>query len=209
MKVICVASAKGGVGKTTLAINLAALAAAHGQTVLIVDLDPQRSAIDWRRVRTADRSAPRVAFVEVGELPRLLSAAEADGVTLVVLDTPPQVAGKIFQAAAASDLILVPIRPSALDLLSASRTLNGVVKLDKTYAVVLNACPPSAGGEVRVVRESREALAAHPVAPMILSQRVALQHAMIDGRAVHEYEPAGKATAEMTALYSWAMSALA
>jgi chromosome partitioning protein len=53
------------------------------------------------------------------------------------------------------------------------------------------------------VRESREALAPHPVAPVALTQRAALQHAMIDGRAVHEYEPGGKAAAEMRDLYTW------
>lgn len=209
MKVICIASAKGGVGKTTLALNLAAMAADQGEKVLILDLDRQRSVAAWRRVRTAERPMPRAANAALDELPQMLAAAEAEGLSLVVLDTPPHAAGRIFQAAALADFVLVPIRPAVLDLRSASRTLGGVAKLAKPYAVVLNACPVHMSGETRVVRESREALAAHPVAPMTVSQRVALQHSLVDGRAVHEYEPAGRAAAEVTALYNWTMSQLA
>jgi len=90
MPVICVASAKGGVGKTTLAVNLAALAADDNANALIIDLDPQRSAADWRTVRTAGRPLPRVAAATIDQLPELLAAAKAEGLNLVVLDTTPR-----------------------------------------------------------------------------------------------------------------------
>ena len=203
MKVICVASAKGGVGKTTVAVNLAALAADDNARPLIIDLDPQRSAADWRTVRTAARTLPRVAGASVEQLPELLSAAKAEGLNLVVLDTPPHATDEIFEAARLSDLVLVPVRPAVLDLRSAARTLDGVASIGKPYAVVLNACPTTGRGEAGVVRESRDALDPHPVAPVALTHRAALQHAMIDGRSVHEFEPAGKAASEMRDLYTW------
>ncbi len=203
MPVICIASAKGGVGKTTLAVNLAALAADDNANALIIDLDPQRSAADWRTVRTVGRPLPRVAAATIDQLPELLAAAKAEGLNLVVLDTPPHATSEIFEAARLSDLVLIPVRPAVLDLRSAARTLDGVAGMGKPYAVVLNACPTTGRGEAGVVRESREALAPHPVAPVALTQRAALQHAMIDGRAVHEYEPGGKAAAEMRDLYTW------
>lgn len=209
MKVICVASAKGGVGKTTVAVNLASLAADDGAQTLVIDLDPQRSAADWRTVRTAGRPMPRVAAADVVRLPAILDAAKGEGIDLVVLDTPPHATGEIFEAARLSDLVIVPVRPAVLDLRSAARTLDGVAKSAKPYAVVLNACPVTARGEASTIRESREALAPHPVAPVSLSHRAAFQHAAIDGRAVHEYEPAGKAAGEMRDLYTWTRGKLA
>jgi len=206
--IIALLNQKGGVGKTTLAVNLAALAADDNAKALIIDLDPQRSAADWRTVRTAARPLPRVAAANVDQLPALLSEAKAEGLNLVVLDTPPHATGEIFEAARLSDLVLVPVRPAVLDLRSAARTLDGVAQMGKPYAVVLNACPTTARGEAGVVRESREALAPHPVAPVALTQRAALQHAMIDGRAVHEFEPSGRAAAEMRDLYTWARGKL-
>lgn len=203
MKVICIASAKGGVGKTTVALNLAALAAEDGAQSLVIDLDPQRSAADWRTVRTAARALPRVAAAGVHQLPELLEAAKAEGLNLVVVDTPPHATDEIFTAARLSDLVLVPVRPAVLDLRSAARTLEGLARMGRPYAVVLNACPTTGRGEASVVRESREALAPHPVVPVALSQRAAMQHAMIDGRAAHEYEPNGKAAAEFRDLYAW------
>lgn len=208
MRVLCVASAKGGAGKSTLAINLAALAADAGERPLILDLDPQASAADWRKVRTADRPWPRVATSDIDTLPHLLLAAEEEGVSLVILDTPPQVTKRIFAAADLAHLIIVPIRPAVLDIRSAERTLRKLRAHRRRYAVVLNACPITSRGEPRTIRESREALAPHPVLPFHISQRTAIQHAMIDGRAAHEYEPSGKAAAEMRALADWALGQL-
>lgn len=209
LKVICVASAKGGAGKSTLALNLAALAAETGEPTLIVDLDPQASAVDWRKVRTAEAPWPRVAAGDVETLPALLAAARGEGIGLVVLDTPPQNTRKMFAAIELANLTIVPIRPSVLDIRSAGRTLRKLRAYRRRYAVVLNACPITSRGEARAVRESREALAPHPILPFCISQRVAFQHALIDGRAAHEYEPEGKAAAEMRSVVEWARRTLA
>ena len=203
MPVICIASAKGGVGKTTLTMNLASLAAEEGRKPLIVDLDAQRSCYDWRVIRSAAKVYPRVVAGEIDKLGDLIAAAQAERLNPVFIDTPPHATEDIFRAARASDLVLVPIRPGILDIRSAGRTLDALAAMKKPYAVVLNACPPSARGEPSVVRESREVLAPHPVAPMTLSNRVAFSYAAIDGSAVTEFEPDGRAAAELRDLADW------
>ena len=72
--------------------------------------------------------------------------------------------------------------------------------------IVLNSCPPPGAfyGEPRIVAEAREALRAYgiPVSGVAISQRAAFSHALIDGRAVMEFEQRGKAAREIDRLWA-------
>jgi len=204
MKVVTILAQKGGSGKTTLALHLAVTAALEGKSVVIVDVDPQNSAGDWWRAREA--AEPALVECEARALPEVIKAAKSDGVDLVIIDTAPHSGAEASQAARSADLVLIPTRPSILDLRAIGSTVDIVKGIGAQAAVVLNACPPSRGfGEPSIVHEARVGLEVYKiqVCPIAITQRAAMSHALIDGRSVIEYEPRGKAAYELVKLWCW------
>ena len=112
MPVIVVANPKGGVGKTTLATNIAGYLASRGRAVMLGDMDRQQSARTWLALRPAGLapiSAWEVAHDEVVRPPK--------GTTHVVLDTPAGLHGRrLDEAMKLADQVLVPLQPSIFDI---------------------------------------------------------------------------------------------
>lgn len=118
MPVVAVVNPKGGVGKTTLATNLAGYYAASGKRTMLGDFDRQQSARQWLNLRPADARSIESWEMngEVARPPR--------GVTHVVLDTPAQIEGKrLAQVARVANRIVVPLQPSMFDVLATARFL--------------------------------------------------------------------------------------
>jgi chromosome partitioning protein len=202
MRRIGLLSRKGGSGKTTLAIHLAVLAQQAGRRTLLVDLDPQHSAADWWRAREAE--TPQLAQSEPGQLRTVLEAAEADGVALTLIDTRPSAAQDAALVAALSDLILVPTRPTILDLRAILDTIDIAKGAARRALIVLNACPPPRGaGEATLTGDARRAIAAFgvPVAPVPIVNRTLFATALLSGLTAGEAEPGSKADREMRALW--------
>lgn len=101
MKSIALTAMKGGVGKTTLAVLLAVAAMRAGETVAIIDTDPQGSAAAWARVRNG--GSPDVVPVPVQRLAQALAAA-ADDYTVVIVDTAPRAATEAATVCGAVDM---------------------------------------------------------------------------------------------------------
>lgn len=199
MKTIALLSQKGGSGKTTLAVHLAVCAIQSGKAVALIDLDPQGSAVDWYEARDTTNELVAIQSTAAA-LPDILKKAKDGGVDLVIIDTAPHSSKDAATAAKLANFVLIPCRPSRFDL-KAIRPTFDIIKLTKTpAAVVMNVCPRG-----RLAEDSREALRAQgfPVLDMMISQRVAFSHAVIDGRSVHEYEPEGAAAADIDALFSF------
>ena len=202
MKTLALLSQKGGSGKSTLAVHLAVIAQAAGRRTVIVDLDPQRSAAGWWETRTAE--TPEMVETSPGELRAVLDAARADGVALCVIDTRPSAGADAAAAAGLADLVLIPTRPAIFDLKAIGATVDIVASAKIPAFIVLNGTPASRGfGEASTTADARRALADYgvPVAPVSIGLRAALAHALVDGRAVNEFDPAGKAAVEMTNLW--------
>jgi chromosome partitioning protein len=205
MQTIALMCQKGGAGKTTLAIHLAAEAAAAGLRVLLLDLDPQASAARWadRRRPGGGEGAGAIDIDVAVESPVRLGAALAqagrEGYGLVVLDTAPHADQAALQAARAADLVLVPVRCSILDLDAMGASLDVCQLARRPAVVVLNAAPVRS----RVVAEAAEAVAriGGVVLPTVIRERVALRHCLVDGRVAREFEPDGAAAQEVAALY--------
>ena len=193
---------KGGSGKSTLAVHLAVIAAQAGRRVLLVDTDPQRSAAGWWRSRKAE--APELVECDAARLSDVLKAARADGVDLAVVDTRPSVDATTAAVARLADLVLIPTRPAIFDLRAIAATVQVVQASKRPGLIVLNATPAPRGVlESSLTAEARTALASYalPVATAAVSNRAALAHALVDGRAVTEFEPGGKAALELQSLY--------
>ena len=209
MKTLALLARKGGAGKTTLAVHLAVIAAQTGRRVLLVDTDPQRSTAAWWRSRPADM--PELVECEASGLPAVLKAAEEAGVDLAVVDTRPSVEADTAAVAKLADLVLIPTRPAILDLRAIGATVQVVQTAKRPSLIVLNAAPPPRGStQAAITAEARRALAAYPVpvAPVAIASRAALSHALVGGLAVTEFEPAGKASVEMQALFTIVRKAL-
>lgn len=189
---------KGGVGKTTLSVNLASSLARSGARVLLIDADPQGSSLDW----AAARSATPI-FSVVG-LPRATIHKEilqiGQGYDHIVIDGPPRVTDLARSAIMASDVVLIPVQPSPYDIWAAEE----VVKLIQE-AVVFKEKLKSAFvinrkiSNTAIGRDVREALAAYPlpVFQASITQRVVFAEAAAQGLAVHEMEKAGSASSEV------------
>jgi chromosome partitioning protein len=204
MKALAILARKGGAGKTTLAVHMAVAAVQTGKRVLLVDTDPQHSAGDWWRSRAAD--SPELVECDVAQLQAVLTAAGQAGVDLVIIDTRPSVEADTAAVARQADLTLIPTRPSILDLRAIAGTVQVIHALHRPAAIVLNATPPPRGDtEAAVTAEARIALEAYglPVAPVSLGNRAVLQHALVGGLAVSEFEPDSKAAAELGTIYSY------
>jgi len=202
MKTLSLIAQKGGTGKTTLGIHLAVQAVQEGLRVLLVDTDPQGSASTWWQRRAAD--IPALVQASGDELSTILEEANGRGFDLAVVDTAPHSSAQATACARASDWVYIPTRPAILDLDAIGASTELAAAVQARARIVLNACPPpTRSGEPRIVAEARDALGRYgvPVCDIAISQRAAYSHALIDGRAVSEFEAHGKAAAEIAALW--------
>jgi chromosome partitioning protein len=138
---------------------------------------------------------------QAARLPVLIDAARAAGADLLILDTAPNADQTALRAAQLADLVLVPCRAATFDLEAIKTTLMLIQIAQKPSFVVLNAVPPRSG----IGREAAEGLEGQGVrvAPIMLSQRAAFAHGVIDGRTAQEFEPGGRAAEEVERLYLW------
>jgi chromosome partitioning protein len=114
MRSFLVANPKGGVGKSTLATNLAGYLAKAGHHVMLGDIDRQQSSREWLKIRPA--AAPRIESWDVHpDKP----ARPPKGTTHVVLDTPAGLHGKkLHHVLGMVDRVIVPLQPSLFDILA-------------------------------------------------------------------------------------------
>ncbi len=200
MKTIAFIAQKGGVGKSTLAVNLAVSA---GLRAAVFDLDPQESAVMWADRRNAE--LPHVEFLTERRLSEALKAATAQGFDLAVIDTPPAAGPQAYTAAQAADLVLVPCRPSLVDLDAIKRTAQLIKSAMVPAFVVFNAAPHGA----TVLLDDARALVAGvglAIAPVVLRERSAFRAAWPLGKTTREFEPNGKAAGEVAELQAWAFA---
>ncbi len=122
MIVIVVGQGKGGVGKTTLAVNLAGGAADHGRSVTLIDVDPQGSATRWAEPRKLSFPVRQQEYRAQGQLVWVRDVLKTP-TDLVVLDLPSGFGPAFDTAALIADLLVVPCGPSSLDISSAEATV--------------------------------------------------------------------------------------
>ena len=184
MRVLAFASQKSGAGKTTLAGHIAVQAQRAGtKPVVLVDLDPDASLTDWFALREEDDEPLKVARSTLKDLSTKLQQLRADGVELVVIDTPPTLHQAIDESIIAADLVAIPTRPCAHDLAAAGATVELVQSHGKPFCFVVNGTEPDGELTADVVM----ALAQHgSIATVSIPRSVAMLETMVDGRTVME-----------------------
>ncbi|MGP6156257.1 MAG: AAA family ATPase [Vulcanimicrobiaceae bacterium] len=205
MRSLAITNQKGGSGKSTLSVNLAVEAARRGERVLVLDTDPQGSAVSWAATRGA--GDPEVEGVETARVPIRLYRARREGITLVIIDTQPRAEVPLAALLRAVDFAIVPLRPSTFDIATLQQTLRLILASGRPGCIVLNSCPARAP-EIARTREATQGLGL-TLAPIELGERRAYMRAVASGRGVSEFEPTGPAAMEIASLWSYLEGRLA
>jgi|SRR5579872_6887272 len=128
MPILAIAGRKGGIGKSTIAGNLAAEFEAMGKTVVVLDADPQHSLVAWAAQGDGMLSRCVQAVAEGdGELRTAARKVEKEA-DIIVIDTPPGAPRTAYDAAMVADLVLLPCGPSPLDLFALKEALSLTLK---------------------------------------------------------------------------------
>ena len=165
MKIIAIASRKGGVGKTTIAGHLAVQAERSGLgPVGLMDIDPQGNLSDWWNARPV--ASPLYVRIPLERLGQEIANLTKQGLSYLIVDTPPTVNSEVGDLIALSELVVIPTRPGPHDLRSIGATIDLVERLGKPLVFVVNAavahstslfgwfalCRPDRGGTKRIRR---------------------------------------------------------
>ena len=141
MRTIAFITAKGGPGKSTLAASVAVAASQAGETVYVIDMDPQESLYKWGQRRKAHSEEPAVDKTTAEKLQTAVATLKKAGYSLVIIDTAGVDMAANSAAMAVADLCLVPSRPSQLDIEAAKPTVSSLLRMKRKFAFVLNQCP--------------------------------------------------------------------
>ena len=203
MKVITVGNVKGGVGKSTLACNLAVEAAKAGMKVLLVDADTQQSSIDFRAARADQNGVPQFQAVALTKNTIHKDVNSFQDFDLVIIDAGGRDTAVFRSAVLAADLFLIPVLPSQYDIWATQGTVDTLEEAKpfkdiKAYFVINQVIP-----NTTVAREALQAIEEMniPIMTTQIHARVAFKQSISEGKGVTEYEKTGKAADEVLSLF--------
>ena len=198
--ILSIVNQKGGVGKSTLAVNLGGMIQAAGHKVLLVDTDPQGSLMQWQSVS----SEPAIRVIHY---PRPLSRSQVKALEkkadYIIIDSPPALEKATVANVQFSHLVIVPVSPSPLDIWAANDTVSLIQKItrkNKDVDVRLLVYRKIPG--TRIGNEAKEALKSYPfkVYETEITQKIAAVEAMISGQTLNEFAPRSTSALEFKAL---------
>jgi chromosome partitioning protein len=192
---IAITNLKGGVGKTTIAVNLAASFTARGKKVCIIDTDQkQHSALEWAGIRSENRPLIQVVAMGQNQINNKILADFEEKFDVVLLDGTPQLSELATRTILVSDILIIPISPSIFDFRAFESFLKLVNEMNENRVaaglkevqpyIVLNRINQSAN----IAKEIGEALAGYntPLTATRLVNRTAYADTASDGLGVVE-----------------------
>jgi len=200
--IISLAGQKGGSGKSTIAVHLASEWHRRGQRVLLVDADPQATALTWSEV-ASEHGHGGPDTIALGDNLRTALPGVAEGYDMVVIDCPGRKASKRqVGALIVSDVALLPSGPSTPDVWALAESVEVVEQVrelrpDLRVGIVVNRRTPT--NEGRTAREAFSVMP-YPVLEVELGQRVAFSEALAAGLGVTAYAGGSAAAVELRRL---------
>lgn len=196
--ILAVLNQKGGVGKTTLSVHIAAALAKQGQRVLLVDADPQGSSLDWSAIRKVTSLFPVIGLPKPSlhkELP--IIAKDYDS---VIIDGAPRVYDVARSAILASNVVLIPVQPSPYDVWGAKEIVDLLKdatsfneKLKSAFVINRKIVNTAIG------RDVSQAIAEYKLTVLksAICQRISFAESAASGQTVLETEPNSLASQEI------------
>lgn len=207
-QIISVVNQKGGVGKSTVAFNLAATLSDNKESVFIIDADPQGTISVWGKARTQQSPDKINNNIMITPKPwmseEILSLANPPDYKFIIIDCGPANNKMAKAALVVSNMVIIPISPSPLDISSARATIEliqegstrGAIRV-KTYLLISRKIVGT--NLAKEVHQACQTLGL-PILKSEISQRVSLCESAITGQSVFEYSPSSLAAEEFVAL---------
>lgn len=201
MKKIAVLSQKGGSGKTTIALNLGVAASLNKKKSVIIDIDPQISITQWGDTRKKEN--PTVISVQASRLSNTLQVCLDNKVDFVFIDTAPHAEQSALLAARQADLVIIPCKPSIIDIRAIKSTIDICKMAEVKYFVILN----QVLSRSNLTQDALDALnELHiPIAPVNIGHRISYINSVTQGQGVMEFDFKGKSFQEVNKLYKFVM----
>lgn len=200
MYIVAVVAEKGGVGKTTLSLNLAVAAIQSGRKAAVIDVDPQATASNWTDRRAAEH--PWVVPTPAVRLSAAINQAKTQGIEFIVIDTPPHSGADAAEAARHADVVVVPTEPHLFALETLAKVADLLKLAGKTPALFVVNKAASQGPEGSHALEYMRSQG-FTVCPTIIRLRAAHRHATNVGKVACEFEAGSKAAQEITDVYRY------
>lgn len=200
--ILAVLNQKGGTGKTTIAVHIGMAWVRSGARVLLIDADPQGSALDWSEARKTLQPALPVVGLPKPTLHREMPTL-AGGYDHIIIDGPPEIEAIVKSALMAADLVLIPVQPSGVDVWGA-RAIVGLLAdaaplrphLKAAFAVNRKISKTFLSQAVLKALEVYRL----PILTCPVTQRIAFAESVGSGRTVFDLNPSSLASREALAL---------
>jgi len=204
MKIITIATQKGGAGKTTLATNLAVAYSKTNKVIMIIDADArQQTATEWFNKRDDQENPIVITAKDLKSLKALLKLAKEKGIERVIIDTPGTEANLVNEAIKQADFCLIPCSIGGFDIGAQRSTALAIHELNqnKKSAFIITKTAPR-GQETNDTKAILSGLGL-PLSEHSTSNLKVYREAALRSSSVIELEPNSKAAGEIIAMTDW------